>query len=293
MNARRHAPRRGELPPGRTLATPGSFVSIDTGPGGAARLQHFFVVAKGLASLAASVGCDTLTSACARICPGRRRPARPWSRIENGTFLIARPDGARRACARSRQREGQQDAGDRSCGCRRCRHRRRGRRCDAGRGAAGGRAVLQGQVDRHDHRLSARRLERHLCARARAPHRQAHPRPAQCRAEEHARRRQLPRGQQRLRRRAQGRHRARDRRADDCARRAARHRQCALQDRRAWLGRPRRFADQHRVHVAHVEGEDLRRRAEIRIDAVGNRRRLDGVDLSDRHEQRVRRPSSN
>ena len=37
--------------------------------------------------------------------------------------------------------------------------------------------------------------------------------------------------------------------------------ECALQDRRARLGRPRQFAHQHRVHVAHVEGEDLRRRA--------------------------------
>ena len=61
-----------------------------------------------------------------------------------------------------------------------------------------------------------------------------------------------------------------------------------LQDRRTRLDRPHRFSDQHRVHVAHLEGEDLRRRAEIRIDPVGDRRGFDRVDLSDGDEQRVR-----
>ena len=102
-------------------------------------------------------------------------------------------------------------------------------------------------------------------ARALARHIGKHiPGTAQRGAEEHAGGRQLPRAQQRLQRLAQGRHRAGDRRADGRARRAPRHRQRALQDRGVRLGRARRLADQHRVHVAHVEGEDLRRRAEDR-----------------------------
>ena len=62
----------------------------------------------------------------------------------------------------------------------------------------------------------------------------------------------------------------------------------ALQDRRAELDRPRRLAGQHGVPLAHLAGEDLRRRAEDRIQAVRHRRRLHRVDLSAGDEQRAR-----
>ena len=53
------------------------------------------------------------------------------------------------------------------------------------------------------------------------------------------------------------------------ARREARHPGRALQDRRIQLDRPHRFADQHRVHVEDLEGEDIRRRAEIESTLSG------------------------
>ena len=80
----------------------------------------------------------------------------------------------------------------------------------------------------------------------------------------------------------------RHRRADLGARRKARHPGRALQDRRAELDRPRRLAREHGVPLAHLAGEDLRRRAENGIETVRHRRRLHRVGLSARHQQRAR-----
>ncbi len=93
---------------------------------------------------------------------------------------------------------------------------------------------------------------------------------------------------QHLQRLAQGRQRDRHRRTDHGARREARHPGRALQDRRTELGGAHRLPDQHGVHVEDLAGEERGRRAEDRIHAVRHRGRLDRLDLSHRHEQRVR-----
>ena len=145
-------------------------------------------------------------------------------------------------------------------------------------------AVLQRQADGARHRLSAGRQQRRLRAAARPPSRQAHPGQSEHRAAEPARRRLVPDARLCLRRRAEGRLGDRHRRADRAARREARHPGRALQDRRAQLDRPHRLADQHRVPLAHLAGEDGRRRVQDRSQTVRHRRRLHRVDLSDRDE---------
>ena len=152
----------------------------------------------------------------------------------------------------------------------RCSRFRRARRRGCGLRANAG-AVLQGQDRRYHHRLPAGRQQRHLRAAARPPHRQAHSRQSQHRAEEHAGRRQLPGLGPRLQYRAKGRHDHRHRRADLGARREARHAGRPLQDCRAELGRPHRLAGQHRVLVEDLAGQDHCRRAADRIDALGHR----------------------
>ena len=149
-------------------------------------------------------------------------------------------------------------------------------------------AVLQGQADRARHRLSAGRQQRRLRAAPRPPSRQAHSRQSERRAAEPARRRLVPDARLCLWRRAEGRLGDRHRRADRPARREARHPGRALQDRRAQLDRPHRLADQHRVPLAHLAGEDGRRRVQDRGQTVRHRRRLHRVDLPDRDEPRAR-----
>ena len=176
----------GNCRPVRTLATPGSFVSMDTGADSFARVYCTFLWRQGVGGPRRLRGWmrHTGINFARAFAPGAG-PAVPLERGRKRDIL-ARDLKARGPGASTRRfhREGPQDAGDLADGDRRSAIGRRRDRCDdAGFGAAGGRTVLQGQVDRHDHRLPAGRLERHLCARARAAHRPAHSRasPTSCR----------------------------------------------------------------------------------------------------------------
>ena len=130
---------------------------------------------------------------CALICPGRPAAARPWMGLEKRAILALK-----QIAAEPTGRPGLRQVQEGRPQCRSCFARVLPRLsfvccpCLGGIGAAVGRTVLQGQDRRPDHRLSARRLERHLCACARPSSRQAHPGTADRRGEEHAGRRQLP-----------------------------------------------------------------------------------------------------
>ena len=121
-----------------------------------------------------------------------------------------------------------------------------GRRVRRGPGFIGARpghrcVVLQRPADHRDRRLLGRRRLRHLCAAARPPHGQTHPRQSHHGGEQHAGRRQQRRRRPRLQRRAQGRHRHR---------RAAEQRHHGLAVRHAARQRPAAAPRRHQAHPA-------------------------------------------
>ena len=162
----------------------------------------------------------------------------------------------------------------------------RGRRdCSRGRPAGGSagaidRGILPRQAAQHGHRLSDRWLERHLCPRGRAPHRQAHPRQSDGDPAQHAGRWQPRRGEPRLQHRAQGRHHAVADRADNSAGRAAGRAERQAQDRRVQLDRPRGAVGQHDLRDGERAGEDHPGHVQARDAARRQRALVDGRDLS-------------
>ena len=141
-------------------------------------------------------------------------------------------------------------------------------------GAKPGR-VLQGQERRPLYRLQRRRRLRRLCAHRGPPHRQAHPRQPDDRAEEHGGRRQPAPRQLALQRRAEGRVGLRHHRA--------RH---GLQSHPRYSGRPVRRPEIHLDRQRQRRGQRLRHVAYLRGDQV---RRADGQGDRGRRHRRQRR----
>ena len=149
------------------------------------------------------------------------------------------------------------------------------------------RAVLQGQDDRHDHRLSAGRQQRRVRPLHLTAHGQVHSRQSDHRDAQYAGRRQHAGRQPHLHDRAQGRHRARHRVADVAARREARQHRRQVQGQQVQLDRANRAGGEPADGVAHAAVHVLEGRPDEGDHAVGDRGGLDRFRLPDGAQQRA------
>ena len=148
--------------------------------------------------------------------------------------------------------------------------------------------LLPRQDHQPDHRLSAGGRQRRLCARGRAPPRQAHSRQPCGRAAQPAGRRQPGGREPHLQRRAEGRHHARPPGADHSARREARRPGRQVSGRGLQLDRPHGAGAQRDLHHVDVGGEDHRGRLRQGRGSGCDRPQRHQSDLSDRAQQRAR-----